>query len=323
MKNVLLFLALGLLWGCNDKSMGPASGNPDVENQSYGSSVIKLPNLALAKVAASSVVYKFSLTITGDNMEPMFFDWPVNGSGESFTIDRIPSGRSRQFEGRLYGSNGATYEGKAFADIVGGQVTYVSLVLRKTGSALVEVIIEDGELYDTLAGCFGLKGEIGSTDISDLTLEIPPTSNGQFWGYIKRADLMIGKCWGTITNWKLDGYISIPELDIEGVISGDVTIDFRNIKAEVFSRDTSERIGSFFGYQVECNSAVPADCQQDTLGGPGSTSCKDTTTWKIYAADACKQSGKIITSYSFLSNCDKKDESFFEGICFECCTLVK
>ena len=324
MKKYAGLLVLALLWGCNDRATSPdQSLLKETENASYGSSVVTLPVLPLAKTAAGSVEYKFGLTIYGDNMETMSFAWPVTNSGESFTIDKIPAGRSRMFEGILYGTNGVSYEGKAYADIIGGEVAYVSLVLRKTGAAQVEVIIEDGSSNNVLAGCYGLKGSINDIEMSPYTLQIPDSKNSEFWGYILRGDEQIGKCWGTVEGSILTAELTIPALKIEAVVSGHVAANGYEFKSETFSPYDKTPTGFLYGFKTDCRTTEP-DCTSDTLSGPGSTSCKDTTTWIQYAAEACKGKGKVLTGYTFWSLCgDKEDPQFYEGVCFECCTPKK
>jgi hypothetical protein len=324
MKKCTVLVLLAFLWGCQDDVPLGFSAPPTEEVQ-YGSSVIKLPGLALAKIAAGSIAYKFVLTITGDRMDTMTFNWSVDGSGQSFTIDKIPTGKSRMFRGILYGSNGATYEGIAYADIYSGKIAYVSLVLRRLGSAQVEVIIEDFE-EDGIAGCYQVDGNADTVNFSGLVMNIMDITDSSLFVYFYRGGEMVGKFYGTLSNrMRMYGDFVIPGV-IEGYLDAYLSSDFQSFKGEVYSiKDHAYPIGVMYGKKTFCDTIVPPDtippqkCFYDTLGGPGSTSCKDTATWIKYARETCSEKNALLTDYSFQSPCDVNDTSYYETVCFECC----
>ena len=252
MKKYICLLVLILLWGCNDKPTTPDNLSSET---AYGSSVIKIAGLPRDSLSAGKVIYKFSLTITGANMEPINISRSIDETGTVITVERIPAGRSRIFTGRLYGANGASYEGKAYADIFGGKVTNVRLILRRTGAAQVEVVIEDMRDPDKFEGCFDVEGKISGIDISDLTLEIPASPNNEFSGYFKKDDERIGKFRGTAIKGKTEAEIYITlkldtnrTLDVAASFEGHVSPDY--IKGEVFIGD--QHAGIMYGKRINC-----------------------------------------------------------------------
>jgi hypothetical protein len=328
MRKFAILFAMLFVWGCQQDNGPFEFTSPDTDGVHYGSSVVKLPGLALAKVAASSVQYKFSLTITGDGMQPMTFGWPVDGSGQSFTIDKIPAGKARMFKGVLYGSNGATYEGTAYADIYGGQVAYISLVLRKLGSAQVEVIIEDFE-QQNIIGCYKIDGRVDTTSLSGLTMSIMDiSSDSSLFVYFYQNGKMVGKFYGTLNNMKMSGDFVIPDAGfgtVEGYLDAYISSDFQAFKGEVFSRKNhSYPIGSMYGQKTACDTDTtivpPSECFYDTLGGPNSTSCKDTSTWIKYAYEECNKMKAVLNGYYFQGSCDSTDQRYFNTIIFKYCT---
>jgi hypothetical protein len=448
MKKYAWLLVLIFFWGCDEDPITPKKRFSDT---TYGSSVIKIPGLPRDTIASKKVMYKFSLTITGTNMEPIRISQPIDETGTIIRVDRIPADRRRLFEGRLYGSNGVTYEGKAYADIYGGKVTNVNLILRRTGAAQVEVILEDmpsthkfagcydikkgkikdidisdltieipkspnekfggyfkmgdkkigkfagtvikGEInaaiyieniFDMISskkpepikalykghvssaskvfkgmffskddkhigymdginikceivspkfkGCYDIGGRINEIDISNLTLEIPEVVNNKFSGYFKQGTKTIGKFWGAIKNGEIEAAISIKELvdmktgiikPLEALYKGYPPVTSKDFKGIVYSRDNPDQIiGIMHGKSIKCNAPPPKKCIIERLGGIGSTSCKDTTTWKKYAADHCSRLGRVLGTYKFISKCnfgDNDDILRFEGIIFDAC----
>ncbi|MGD9200225.1 MAG: hypothetical protein PVI26_01570 [Chitinispirillia bacterium] len=441
MKKYICLLVLILLWGCNDI---PTTSDNLSSETAYGSSVIKIAGLPRDSLSAGKVIYKFSLTITGSNMEPINISRQIDETGAIVNVKKIPAGRSRIFTGRLNGSNGESYEGEAYADIFGGKVTNVRLILRKTGGAQVEVIIEDMEDLKNFSGCYDIGGKIiNGIDISDLTLRIKKVGGDNFLGYFKRDDKRVGKFWGTVINLKIKAeiYIKLPSHkssskidtikakyiggvakdysffkggiisyddqsigsiigkktnckmtslkfmgcydiggDIKGVTITDLTLDifipknkerfggyfkkdgkvvgkisgtfingkleaktdilssvnntlppdiryegevfkdYNSFKGNFISHD-GQHIGSMYGKRINCEGKTRV-CITETLGGIGSTSCKDTTTWKKYAENRCRELGRVLRHYKFVSNCSKGDTDGilrFEGIIFSAC----
>jgi hypothetical protein len=331
MYRYIWLLVLIFIWGCDENPSTPE--NPFTDN-AFGSSVIKIPGLPRDSISAEKVMYRFSLTITGTNMEPIGITRSIYETGAIIKVDRIPAGRSRMFKGSLYGSNGVSYEGKAYADIFGGKVTNVRLMLRRTGAAQVEVIIEDMQDTNKFEGCYHIKGSISNIDISDLTIEIPETPDTRFGGYFKKEDKKIGKFKGTVINGEIEATIYIETLldkdssmkePVEAIYRGLFSKGFNNFKGKIISRD-GQSIGFMTGNRIICKPPAPEKCIGKTLGGIGSTSCKDTTTWKKYAADLCLQLGRVLGSYKFISKCNRGDTDNvlrFEAIEFEACLPEK
>lgn len=324
MKQFIALVALAFVWGCAERGISPVEYMNPHQDVQYGKSAVKLPAMALVK----GTEYKFSLSISGDGMTPMNFSWPVKESGQSFVIDKIPTGSSRKFEGRLYGMKGEEYQGSAYADIYAGKTSYVSLVLSKAGSAQVEVIIQDDNPGDKVLGCFDSKGYIntdtGMVDLSGIIFEISTNNNGTYYAYFKRKDDFIGKFSGTFGGTTLSG-----QFGLDGLFGGYLTLyfstDYSYFKGQIFVEGKKEVVGEFYGGKVDCEGVIPppGKCFNDTLGGPNSTSCKDAGTWKKYASERCAQSGAMLNNYSLQDPCGYDKEEYYATVCFECCVLTK
>ncbi len=260
MKKYVFLFALALVWGCQDRAMGPnEAGQTDITE--YGSSVINIPGLAglpgLAK-AAPGTVYTFQLVITGSGMDPMTFSFPLGGKDTAVVINKIPAGSSRLFTGILYSQQGPTHEGSAMAEIRAGQTAFVKLFLRKTGSAQVDVIIE-GVNDDTAGGCYMLGGRIDTIALDGSTLKIIGNDGSQLWAYVYQGGEMVGKFWGTFDYYKnFTGEISMPGIPGIAMFKGAFTPDYNAFKGEVFSMDdTLKSIGIMYGYSGSCDTIEP------------------------------------------------------------------
>jgi hypothetical protein len=314
--------ALVFVWGCQDRPLDVTDSGTDTE---YGSSVITFGGLPLSKTAAS-VQYKFALTITGDGMQTMLFSFPVSSSGQSFQIDKIPAGRARTFKGVLYGSNGKTYEGTAVVDIYGGKIAYVSLVLRATGSAQVQVIIEDFGNYPN--GCFNVTTDVNKVMLTNITMKILGNNSSDFWGYFYKQSTMIGKFSGQVFGGSgynnMEFYFSMNTYDsiqgyipINGYFRGSIASSLDVFKGIVSkSSNDSTIIGTMYGQKnAYCDTVVQTTrCYVDTMGEP--TSCKDEATWINYATSECSKNGAKLNKYWFVNPCGEKN---FSSICYECC----
>ena len=121
---------------------------------SHGGAHIVLPEIdptTLNKQGTNSggkdslILAWFELTISGEKMSDMFFQFPLGKKGGSgFDIKAIPAGKSRSFHGRLLSRDRQlTHEGTTVADIRGGEYSDIHLYLAKAmGSANVCVVIE-------------------------------------------------------------------------------------------------------------------------------------------------------------------------------------
>jgi hypothetical protein len=323
MRVFAVVFALVFVWGCQDRPLDVTDSGTDAE---YGSSVITFGGLPLSKMAAS-VEYKFALTITGDGMQTMIFSYPVSTSGQSFKIDKIPAGKARTFKGILYGSNGKTYEGTAVVDIYGGQIAYVSLVLRATGSAQVQVIIEDFGNYPS--GCYNVNGVVKDVRLTNITMKILGANSGELYGYFYQQGTIIGKFSGQVYGGSsynnLEYYFSMNPYDsiqgrtsINGYFRGIIANGLNAFKGQVYSGSTdSSSIGIMYGDKnAYCDTVVvpQPSCYIDTMGGIGS--CKPETMWVNYATSECKRNGAILNRYWLINPCEEKN---YTTICYECC----
>ncbi|MBN1308445.1 MAG: hypothetical protein JXA18_11040 [Chitinispirillaceae bacterium] len=322
MKRIVFLLALALVWGCQDRPFGPVEQVPD-DGASYGSSAVTIPGMGGLAKAARGAVYKFVLTITGRDMDPMTFAFPLGERDTMVMIETIPAGPSRLFTGVLHAPEGPTHEGSAVAEILPGKVAYVKLFLRKAGSARVDVIIEgiNDEQPDT-GGCFEISGEIENLSLDGFMMKVLEKNDSQLWAYVFRGTELAGKFWGTFSEGMMfSGTIAMPVINMDAAMfKGGFVNDFTAFKGEVYSMvDTTKRIGIMYGNRTSCDPVEPPphECIVDTMGSP--SSCKDAVTWVKYATEECQQNGLSLGNYSFLEPCDTKDEKTFSYICYECC----
>jgi hypothetical protein len=319
MKKYAFLFAMALVWGCQDKAVGPDEKG-QIDAVQYGSSVLTLPGIpGLAKTAAGTA-YKLQLVITGPGMDPMTFSFPLGGTDTAVVIDKIPAGTSRLFTGTLYSPQGPTHEGSAITEIIAGKTAFVKLFLRKTGSAQIDVIIE-GINDSTAGGCYELDGKIDTLALTGATLEIIGNDGSQLWAYVYQAGGIVGKFWGTFdVNKNFTGEISMPGI-ASGIamFKGAFSIDYSAFKGQVYSmNDTLNQIGLMYGFSIPCDTIVPpTPCQTDTMGG--TSSCKDVATWVKYATEECSKSSLTLGSYSFMEPCASGTEKTFRYICYECC----
>ncbi|MCX7727565.1 MAG: hypothetical protein N2053_12040 [Chitinispirillaceae bacterium] len=327
MKKSAVFLIVCLLLSCfhNDPSELNSLQKKEIQ---YGSCVVRLPQLtqlALAKKGGKNTIsYKFLLTISGEGMETMTFSWTLDSSGETYTIDKIPAGKSRLFKGILSGSNGVSYEGSAYADIYAGQITYVTLVLRKTGSAQVEVIIEDFE-SEPITICYKILGYVDTANLEGLTLKIEDfTSNSVVYGYFYKNNIIKGKFYGRIEKDSLYGEFSIEHLyeRINGYLKARIYpyLDYSYFKGEVFDVvNTTNVIGIMDGERTVCIDTIqPSEyCVWDTAV---SDTCIDARDWIDFGKKSCAERGLFLNRYSFQVRNGCNDTDYYNIFCFECCT---
>jgi hypothetical protein len=327
MKKCLALIAVSLALGCSTTSMDSVQNSAIVPaDVQYGSSVVSLPAIpaavALAKQAGGSA-YTFQLTIAGPGMSQMTRSWQLGAAETSFVVDRIPAGEARVFTGYLIDPSGViTHEGADTVAIYAGKTAYVSLYLRKSGTAQVKVIIEGVNDTPVTTGCYQLMGVINGQALDGLTMKVLEQNDSILPAYILKGDEVIGKLFCRLYGTHLTGYISMGmAIPIDSKIEGDMTPDRSAFKAQAFDNtDTSKNTGYIGGVAIPCNPPPPppATCPVDTMGGP--TSCKDTATWISYAASACKQNGGILRNYWFMAPCSKSTyEIFYSYICYECC----
>jgi hypothetical protein len=323
MKRIVFLLALALVWGCQDRPIGPVEQVLDEGGASYGSSAITIPGMGGLAKAAQGVEFKFVLTITGRDMDPMTFAFPLGERDTMVMIENIPAGPSRLFTGVLYAPEGPTHEGSAVAEIMPGKVAYVKLFLRKTGSARVDVIIEGiNDEQPNTTGCFEIFGEIEEVALDGFIIKVLEKNDSQLWAYVLRGEELVGKFWGTFDGMMFSGTIAMPVINMDAAMfKGGFMEDFSAFKGELYSMvDTTMRTGIMHGKIVPCDPVEPppsSSCVVDTMGDP--TSCKDVATWVRYATDECKRSGLSLGAYTFMEPCGDGNEKNFSYICYECC----
>jgi hypothetical protein len=259
-------------------------------------------------------------------MQTMTFGFPLGRSDTAITLNQIPAGASRLFTGTVYGPQGVMYEGSAATTIVPGKTAYVKLLLRSTGAAQVNVVIE-GVNDDTLGGCFKLDGRFDTTILEGYTVQISSQQGSQFWAYVSRGDKMVGKFWGTLNAGNLNGEISLPDLPGgAATIRGGYTQNFTEFKGELFSvNDSLQRRGTIYGRSIPCqkDTIVPpaSACFTDTMSTP-SGKCMDADSLLLFASAQCKKNGLTLGKYTLSKPCDSTSR-FVNYICFECCSVTK
>lgn len=130
-----------LLLSCDKSPSAPVSGN----SGSFGSAVVKLPDLSSGALSKSSAIIdsnSLTLLIVASNMDTIKHSWSVSSlKGQTVKIDGIPSGDNRCFEGFLTNKSGVlTHSGKVTVKIIAGQ--YVPVYLKLSGVGGADVCIE-------------------------------------------------------------------------------------------------------------------------------------------------------------------------------------
>ena len=256
MKKLAIFFALVFIWGCQDKALMSPSDNQDrTDDSNYGSSVITIPGIkGLGKTGAPAAGYKFSLTITGPNMDPMSFGFPVGSKDTAVIIDKIPAGSSRLFTGTLYSPQGPTHSGSAYTDIQPGVVSYVKLYLRSTGSAQVDIIIEG--INDKAGQCYQVRGQLDTVLLDNFTMKIIQNSDTFLLGYFYQNEVMVGKLYGNFNTMISEGKIVIPGLIEEATFFGGFTPDHFSFKGNIFTKSDT---GYLYGQSIPCETITPPD----------------------------------------------------------------
>lgn len=140
----LALSALGLS-ACNQEEKSPV--RPNAEGK--GSARIALPALPKGYLALPGAQALFALTVSGEGMDPIRRSWVLNeGNAPAVTIDGIPAGHARIFEGRLVridsagGDTSVTHEGSESAWISRDSTAEVRLFLRAGGNGKAHVCVE-------------------------------------------------------------------------------------------------------------------------------------------------------------------------------------
>jgi hypothetical protein len=256
MKKFAALLLFALFLVCSNKS--PSGGMTAVTGQDgqFGTCVVALPKIALAKTTAEKFI--FDLTITGPTMEPMQRSWILSGADTQAVINKIPPGELRIFTGTLTGSlQGVTHVGADTVEIIAGKTAYVNLVLRKMGNAVVNVIIEDGGTPG-MSGCYAFQGRIDTTTFNNTILQILTDSTApQMLGYLRENGAMIGKVYGPqpSTSGPVFWTISLPT---SGLFTMRTYGDRMGYKGIIYrSRDTLRTVGFASGPPASCDTVVP------------------------------------------------------------------
>ena len=256
MKKFTILLALALMWGCQDRAVvAPSDAKDRIDDVQYGSSVITIPGIkGLTKTTASATGYKFTLTITGTDMNSMSFGFPVGSKDTAVMIENIPAGPSRLFTGTLYSPQGPTHKGSAYADIQPGNVTYVKMYLRSTGSAQVDIIIEG--INDTAGGCYQIRGQLDTVLLDNFTMKIIQSSDTFLLGYFYQNEVMVGKLYGNFNNTISEGEIVIPGLIEHATFFGGFAPDHFSFKGNIY---TESDTGYLYGQSIPCETITPPD----------------------------------------------------------------
>lgn len=143
----LMGLALSTLGlsACNQEEKSPV--RPNVEGK--GSARIALPALPKGYLVLPGAQALFALTVSGEGMDPIRRSWVLKeGFAPAVTLDGIPAGHARIFEGRLVridtagGDTIVTHEGVETAWISRDSTAEVRLYLRAGGNGKAHVCVE-------------------------------------------------------------------------------------------------------------------------------------------------------------------------------------
>jgi len=320
MRNVLLLLLMALMWGCQERMISPEDVVQVNNDVVYGSTAIRLPGLKGLGKASKKAQCTFELTISGDKMNDMVFTFQLGDKDTMVVIDKIPAGAARQFKGILYEGKTITYEGSAEARIQAGKVAFVKLYLRPaSGSAEVEVIIEDDTPGAPLEGCMKLKGEIDGEPLEELSIEILGVTGDEFWTYIKRNGEFAGKFWGTLQDQAFEGEFGLQTAPMPYLVKGQFSDDWSMFKAEVFDiNDQKKLLGHIEGFTIDCEDVPeppppPQTCFTDTLMING---CLSETQLTAVVLEQCIDNKSIPGKFNVLNSCSGNG---FEGIAFDYC----
>jgi len=317
MRNVLLLLLMALMWGCQERLMSPEDVVQVKDDAVFGSTALRLPGLKGLGKASKKAQCTFELTISGDKMSDMVFTFPLGDNDTMVVIDKIPAGAARQFRGVLREGKTITHEGIAEARIQAGKVAFVKLYLRAaSGSAEVEVIIEDDTSGAPLEGCMKLKGEINGESLDELSIEILGMTGDEFWTYIKRNGEFAGKFWGTIADDQtFEGDFGLQTATMSYLVKGKFAADWSMFKAEVFDFNNPEKqIGRMDGFTIDCEDVPPPQtCFTDTMMITG---CLSETQLMAVVLEECINNKFIPGKSGVLNSCSG---SGFEGIVFDYC----
>jgi hypothetical protein len=258
MKKLLVFIPLACMLACSNGNKSPQS-NPastTVQDKDYGAVVMALPKVAVPKSSPEKLV--FDLAITGPGMEPMKFSWYLSGTDTQATVSKIPMGDMRIFTGTLTSSiAGITHTGADTVAIAAGKTTYVSLVLRRTGNAVVDIDIENDKPAAGMSGCYAFQVQIDTMTLNNAILQIlSDSSSAQVYGYIKQNGTIVGKMDGPQPSFtKTVGWYM-------GLAYGEPFIlkvngDKKAFKGIAYKlSDTVHQAGYASGYQTSCDTVV-------------------------------------------------------------------
>ncbi|MBN1758370.1 MAG: hypothetical protein JW863_08645 [Chitinispirillaceae bacterium] len=295
MRIVALLLIAVVLWGCQDRAVNPSVVD-DHQTVEYGKSAITLPGMKTLAVAPGAVC-KFTLTITGDGMEPMTFAFPLGGDDTTMMIEKIPAGPMRLFTASLYVPEGGMYEGSAATAITAGEVAYVKLVLRKTGSAQIDVIIESGDDIPATPGCFAIEGAIGDVKFGGLVLKLETLTAAGMHAKIFRGEKEVGYLGGALSQDHIKGRLVIEGITESAMFDGYMSTDHSYLKGQVYSMDdTLNPIGTLYGPGTVC----PTEPQEPEYGCFSLEGNIDEVVLNDYALKIIEQTATSLSGYFYL-----------------------
>ncbi len=262
MKKLLIVIPLVFILACvkgNNGSSPSGLTSIDDPGAGYGSCVVALPKVALAKAPGEKFI--FDLSITGPGMEEMHFSWYLSGNDTQAYINKIPPGDMRIFAGMLTSSRaGVTHIGDDTVAIVAGKTAYVNLFLKRTGNAVVHVTIEGMEEPPLMKGCYTVEGVIDTMKLTNMTLRILSDSTDEYMnGVVTQYGQVIGKVSGpnpTLSTPFVSWYLG---LAYGGTYMLKVSTDGagRSFKSVVYKMpDTTRSVGTVFGHTSACEEPV-------------------------------------------------------------------
>lgn len=259
MKKLLAVIPLAYLLGCANLHDGQTDSNPASitdHDKLFGTCSITLPKVTLEKSLSGKII--FGLVISGPGMADMRFSWYVSGADTQAMVSRIPPGDMRIFTGTLTNTiAGVTHEGADTVAIIAGKTAYVTLYLRKTGNAVVDIIIEDTPTPG-MAGCYSLGGNLDSFSLNALVLQIRSDSTSpQMFGTIMRNNEVVCKIYGpqpsqsNIVTWNISTAFG-PTYLLK--VTGDPT----SFSGKAFRiPDTTRPAGVMYGKRTACDTVAP------------------------------------------------------------------
>jgi hypothetical protein len=206
MKKQLLIFGVAALVFCNNNRTNPTVSSLTTDSGSYGTVAMALPKIK--NLDSSDAIFSLRLNVAGKGMSAIDMTWKLSDVDTMVMIGKIPIGDQRIFTGYLISSReGLVCEGADTVEINAGQIAQVYLVLHRTATAMVHIII-DGLIppVDTsvipvqtqVSGCYQIHEAIKTIPLDSFELKI--TVNGSFaTGVIMQGGFPLGKLSGPIS----------------------------------------------------------------------------------------------------------------------------